>query len=72
MRQKIVFVLIGCMLLPPMAHAYLDPGNGSMMVQLLLAGLAGVMVALKMYWRRILAFFRRSKPVVPDDRKPPV
>ena len=32
--------------------AYLDPGTGSMLVQLLVGGLAAVAVAAKFYWRR--------------------
>ena len=38
------------------AHAYLDAGSGSMMLQLLLGGLAGLAVVLKLYWSRLLAF----------------
>lgn len=36
-------------------HAYLDPGNGSMLVQLLLGGLAGAAVLLRLSWRRLMA-----------------
>ncbi len=42
--------------------AYLDPGTGSMLVQLLVGGLAAVGVAAKLYWRRILRLFRIRKP----------
>ena len=72
MMRKMLWVLMVGVLLPRSAHAYLDPGNGSMMVQLLLAGAAGLMVALKMFWRRILTFFRRPKPEVPEHRPPSV
>lgn len=44
------------------AHAYLDGGTGSMLVQLLLGGVAGLAIAGKLYWYRFLAFFGvRSK-----------
>jgi hypothetical protein len=36
------------------ADAYLDPGSGSMMLQLLLGGVAGIGVILKLYWTKIL------------------
>jgi hypothetical protein len=36
--------------------AYLDPGAGSMMLQVLLGGSAAVLVILKLTWRRLLAF----------------
>ena len=40
------------------AHAYLDPGTGSMMLQLMLGGVAGLMVVGKLYYRRAQDFFR--------------
>ena len=39
------------------AHAYLDPGTGSMILQLLLGGVAGLLVIGKLYWQRIKDFF---------------
>lgn len=42
---------------PPAAHAYLDPGSGSMLLQLILGGLAGLAVIAKLYWHRLLALF---------------
>jgi hypothetical protein len=40
------------------AWAYLDPGTGSMMLQLMLGGVAGLMVVGKLYLRRATDFFR--------------
>jgi hypothetical protein len=40
------------------AYAYLDPGSGSYILQLLLGGIAGVAVAAKLYWNHLLTFFR--------------
>ena len=34
--------------------AYLDPGSGSMLLQLILGGAAAAGVGLKMTWRRVL------------------
>jgi hypothetical protein len=34
--------------------AYLDAGTGSMVLQLIAGGLAGVAVTIKLFWRRIL------------------
>jgi len=36
------------------AQAYLDPGTGSMILQVLLGGAAGVALAGKLYWHRFL------------------
>jgi hypothetical protein len=38
------------------AWAYLDPGTGSMILQLLLGGIAGAMVVGKLYWHRLREF----------------
>ena len=37
--------------------AYLDPGTGSFLIQLLIGGLVGVLVLLKAYWAKIRSFF---------------
>jgi Na+/proline symporter len=39
------------------AHAYLDPGTGSILVQSLLAGIAGAAAVVSLYWQRVKAFF---------------
>jgi hypothetical protein len=44
---------------PTSAHAYLDPATGSILLQGLLAGVAGLAVVLRLYWTRMKAFFRR-------------
>ena len=36
------------------AHAYLDPGTGSAILQGILGALAALAVALKLYWHRFL------------------
>jgi hypothetical protein len=44
------------LLSPTSAHAYLDPGTGSYVIQMLIAGLLGAAFAIKMYWLRIKRF----------------
>ena len=36
------------------AHAYLDPGVGSIVLQVILGALAALLVMLKLYWHRLL------------------
>lgn len=43
------------------AYAYLDAGSGSMILQILLGGLAGIAVILKLFWQRILRLFGIKK-----------
>ena len=49
-----------------MIFAYLDPGTGSLILQALLAGAAGVAV----FWKQLTRRFRRPKEVesVVDER----
>jgi hypothetical protein len=41
--------------------AYLDPGSGSMLVQLLLGGVAGAAVVMKLGWERFKDMFRSTR-----------
>ncbi|HEX6585008.1 MAG TPA: hypothetical protein VF056_15515 [Thermoleophilaceae bacterium] len=41
--------------------AYLDPGSGSMILQIIAGGLAAVAVTAKLYWGRLLKFLRIRK-----------
>jgi len=35
------------------AFAYIDPGSGSMVIQMIIGALVGVTIALKVYWMKI-------------------
>jgi hypothetical protein len=41
---------------------YLDPGSGSFIIQILIAALLGLGVALRASWGRIREFFGKKKP----------
>jgi len=49
------------------AVAYLDPGTGSMLLQVILGGVAAVGVAVKLYWHKLRAAFGMAKKVEPDE-----
>jgi len=40
------------------AYAYIDPGAGSMLLQMLVAGVAGALFTIRIYWQRVKAFFQ--------------
>ena len=61
----VVFVVL--LLTPSPAHAYLDPGTGSMIISALIGLAAAVGLALKMFWYRIVGWFR-GKGVPPEDK----
>ena len=42
--------------------AYLDPGSGSMILQIIAGGVAAVAVTARLYWDRILKFLQIRKP----------
>ncbi len=69
--NTLLFVLLfaSVLKLDAPAYAYLDPGTGSMLVQLLLGGVAGALVIGKLYWQRLKAFFVRQ-PVQSASRGP--
>lgn len=42
-------------------QAYLDPGSGSFILQLVIASFVGIGFALRSYWGKITGFFRKDK-----------
>jgi hypothetical protein len=54
-------------LAPPPAHAYIDPGAGSYMLQLLLAGAVSLLFGIKVFWGKIVAFFK-GKPDQEEEK----
>jgi len=41
------------------AYAYLDPGTGSLIIQMLIAGLVSSIFAIKLYWKKVTDYLRR-------------
>jgi len=53
-------LVVGSLLIPtPAAAQYLDPGAGSILVQVLIAAAVGAAAFLRFYWARITDFFSR-------------
>ncbi len=46
---------------------YIDPGSGSMILQMILGGLAAAAVFAKLFWHRLLVFLRIRKELGPTD-----
>lgn len=55
---RIFAATCGLLALSTPAHAYIDPGTGGMLLQLLLGGAAGALVIGKLYWLRIKEGFQ--------------
>ena len=50
-------------------EAYLDPGTGSMLLQVILGGVAAVGVAIKLYWHKLRVAFGVGKKEVSEDEQ---
>lgn len=62
LRNTVTLVLGYLLILlfvPFTTQAYLDPGAGSYVVQVLVAGLLAIGVTVRVYWRSISRFARR-------------
>jgi hypothetical protein len=62
-----IFTTILFMLMFTDAVAYLDPGTGSMLLQVILGGVAAVGVAIKLYWHKLRVAFGMGKKEDPED-----
>ena len=49
------------------AHAYLDAGTGTIILQAIVGTIAVGMVSIKLYWYRIKSFFKNRIPEEPTD-----
>ena len=63
-----VFAVILLAFIVEPAFAYLDPGTGSMMLQVILGGIAAIGVAIKLFWYKIrVVIGLRKKPDAEDE-----
>ena len=53
------------------AFAYIDPGAGSLLLQVLMGGLAGAAVVAKVYWKNLMARLGRGGDTTSDDHGEP-
>ena len=60
-KLRLFWVVLICLLLnPASALAYLDPTTGSMLISAIVGLFASLVLAIKTYWYRIKAFFKRK------------
>ena len=69
--RKVVQILaisalsVGCV---APAHAYLDPGTGSMLLQGLIGGIAAGAAVIGLYWQRVKGYIAsRKEPSTPSS-----
>ena len=59
MDRRIATIVLLVALTPAPALAYLDPGTGSFILQMLIAGFLGAMLYVRLAWDRTRSFFTR-------------
>ncbi|MEZ5319804.1 MAG: hypothetical protein R2752_20550 [Vicinamibacterales bacterium] len=70
-RHALLLAVAGLLLWPREAHAYLDPGTGSLVIQTIIAGLAAVGYAFRSSLGKVASLFRpgrRRQDSTPADR----
>lgn len=66
---KILFLLTVFLFVAPMkAQAYLDPGTGSYITQVLIGFVAGGAYLLKIYWNKLKDFIQDMKEKKTKDK----
>jgi hypothetical protein len=58
--ESLVFVVLLLVASTQVAYAYVDPGTGSYVIQILIAALVGAAFAVRVYWNKIKGLFSRS------------
>ena len=55
----LIAIILMLLILPQSSYAYLDPGTGSYIIQIIIAGFLGGIFALKIFWKQIKVFFKK-------------
>ena len=53
---------------PTTAQAYIDPGSGALVVQLLLGAVATAVVTVKFWWTSFLGLFKKNQPTMNEKK----
>lgn len=66
------YLLVSLVMVAPEAWAYLDPSTGSMILSAIVGMFATAALAVKTYWYKLKALFRRRDPEAPrqDPQEP--
>ena len=65
----LLLLTLSVLLFPEHAHAYLDPGTGSYVFQILIASIIGGAVVFKSGWSKIVELFKRKPRRSSADEK---
>ncbi len=51
------------------AHAYIDPGSGSIILQALIGAIAAIGASISIYWNKFKNLFKRKKKTEKDKKE---
>ena len=57
----ILSIALICLFLTTNAHAYIDPGTGSIIIQFIIAAIASITVFFKKIKNKVTSFFKKFK-----------
>jgi len=55
----IALIILNLFAMP--AFAYVDPNAGSIVLQLIIGGITGILILLKVFWKKIRSFFNKQE-----------
>jgi len=68
LKLILIFVLVP-LIFPKTAHAYLDPGSGSYLIQVIVATLAGAGYFFRANWGKVKKMFSKKDQKRPDEKE---
>ena len=67
LHQALLLLVTLGLIAPSSAHAYLDAGTGSMIIQAVIATVAGSAVLLRLYWAKLKGLLAGKTPETTGD-----
>ena len=71
--KKIIYIIVlftlSSLLFTTKTFAYIDPGSGSILLQAIIAAIAGAGTAISIYWKKIKLFFTKILKKKDNDKK---
>lgn len=58
--SNVAYWVVILLVTPTIAEAYIDPGTGSLIIQAVIAFIAGTLFFARFLWERVTYFFRRG------------
>lgn len=63
----LTWAILALLLFPTISQAYIDPGTGSFILQMIGAAILGGLFSLKIFWGKITTFFSKKTDDEPGD-----